>query len=212
MKLWLREYNFIYWLGKTLTRLGLLLISRTEIRNERNVPRESGVLLVANHISHLDPAMVGTTCSRKVYFLAKRELFKGFIIGWFMRNSGQIAVHRGKGHVAVEAAVDILNKGRCICIFPEGTRSRTGEMQKARTGIVVIASQVHVPIVPILVEGTFEMFPPKAKFPKLFRKVRLTYGEPFYLTDEQKDTSSKEKMRETAEMIMGKIKALKDKG
>ena len=74
----------------------------------------------------------------------------------------------------------------------------------------MIASHVNVPIVPILVEGTFEMFPPKTKFPKLFSKIRITYGESFYLNDEQKDTSNKEKMRETADFIMGKITALKD--
>lgn len=210
MRLVFREYNFVYWLAKTVVRTVFILFSRTRIVNERNVPSEGGLLLVCNHISHLDPPMVGSTCKRMVYFLAKRELFKGFIVGWFMRNSGQVPVHRGKGKDAVEAAVNLLNKGKCICIFPEGTRSRTGEMMRPHTGIVVIASQVNVPIVPMLVEGTFEMMPPKAKFPKLWSKVRITYGEPFYLTDEDKDLTSKEKMRETADMIMSKIKALKD--
>ncbi|MFH1514738.1 MAG: lysophospholipid acyltransferase family protein [bacterium] len=209
MRLVFREYNFVYWLAKTVVRTVFILFSRTQIVNERNVPSEGGLLLVCNHISHLDPPMVATTCRRMVYFLAKKELFMGFIVGWFMRNSGQVPVHRGKGKDAVDAAVDLLNKGRCICIFPEGTRSRTGEMMRPHTGIVVIASQVNVPIVPILVEGTFKMMPPKAKFPKLFSKMRITYGEPFYLTEEEKDLNSKEKMRETADMIMSRIRTLK---
>lgn len=209
MKQWMKEYNFIYLLGKYACKLGVLIVSRVEIRSERNVPREGGVLLVANHMSHLDPPLVGSTCFRKVYFLAKKELFKGFIVGWFMRNSGQVEVERGKGYAAVDAAVEILKEGKCICIFPEGTRSRTGEMKKPHTGIVVIASHVNVPIVPILVEGTFDVYPPRAKFPKLFKKLRITYGKPFYLTDKQKDISSKENMRETAEFIMSKIKELK---
>ena len=203
-----REYNFVYWLGKTTVKLGFLLCSRLEVRNEKNVPRQGGVLLVANHISHLDPPLVGTTCARMVYFLAKKELFLNGLVGWFMNSSGQIKVDRGKGLEAVDVAVKTLKAGRCICIFPEGTRSRTGQMQQPHTGIVVIASKVNVPIVPILVEGTYQMMPPKAKFPKFFSRIRLTYGEPFYLTEEQKDLSSKDKMRETAEAIMEKIREI----
>ena len=210
MKSVFKEYNFVFWMASVLVRTAMILFSRTKIINVRNVPSECGLLLVANHISHLDPPMIGATSRRMVYFLAKQELFKGFIVGWFMRNSGQVPVRRGQGKDAVEVAVNLLNNGKCICIFPEGTRSRTGEMMKPRTGIVVIASQVNVPILPVLIEGTFEMMPPKAQFPKFWSKVRITYGEPFYLTEDQKDISSgKEKMRETAEMIMSKIKALK---
>jgi 1-acyl-sn-glycerol-3-phosphate acyltransferase len=204
----LREYNLVYWLGKMTVKLGFLLSSRLEVRNEKNVPREGGVLLVANHISHLDPPLVAATCARKVYFLSKKELFKNGFIGWFMNASGQIKVDRGKGIEAVEVAIKTLIAGRVICIFPEGTRSRTGEMQQPHTGIVVIASKVNVPIVPILVEGTYQMMPPKAKFPKLFSRIKMTYGEPFYLTEEQKDLSSKDKMRETAGAIMEKIRQL----
>jgi 1-acyl-sn-glycerol-3-phosphate acyltransferase len=208
MSMLFREYNFVYWLGKIIVKLGFLLFSRLEVRNEKNVPRQGGVLLVANHISHLDPPVVGITCARKVYFLAKKELFKNGLIGWFMNSSGQIKVDRGKGLEAVEAAVNTLKAGKCICIFPEGTRSRTGQMQQPHTGIVVIASKINVPIVPILVEGTYQMLPPKAKFPKFFSRIRLTYGESFYLTEEQMDLSSKDKMRETAEAIMEKIRVL----
>lgn len=201
-----KEYNLVYWLGKMTVKLGFVLSSRFEVRNEKNVPREGGVLLVANHISHLDPPLVAASCARKVYFLAKKELFKNGFIGWFMTASGQIKVDRGKGLAAVEVAVKTLNAGRCICIFPEGTRSRTGQMQQPHTGIVVIASKVNVPIVPILVEGTYQMMPPKTKFPKLFSRIKITYGEPFYLSEEQKDLSSKDKMRETAGAIMDKIR------
>lgn len=208
MSILLREYNFVYWLGKMTVKLGFLLCSRLEVKNAKSVPREGGVLLVANHISHLDPPLVAITCARKVYFLAKKELFKNGLVGWFMNSSGQIKVDRGKGLEAVDVAVNTLKAGRCICIFPEGTRSRTGQMQQPHTGIVVIASKVNVPIVPILVEGTYKMMPPKAKFPKFFSRIRLTYGEPFYLTEEQKDLSSKDKMRETAEAIMEKIREL----
>ena len=83
-------------------------------------------------------------------------------------------------------------------------------MMTPRTGVVVIASKAGVPIVPILVEGTFRMMPPKSKFPKLFSRVRITFGEPFYLTEEEKDLSSKENMKKTANMIMDKIKDLKE--
>ena len=202
-----KEYNFLYWLSRSIVKLGFILGTRPTIIGLENVPKTGGVMLVPNHISHLDPPLVGTTCNRKVHFLAKTELFHGFL-GWYMTNIGQIQVNRGQGSEAVEVAIELLKKGLCVCIFPEGTRSRTGEMQKPHTGAVVIASKAGCPIVPILIEGTFEVMPPKSKFPRLFSKIRITYGKPFNLTAEEQDLSSKERMRQTAEGIMERIKAL----
>ena len=204
-----REYNFPYWFSRTVVKLAFHTIARITIKGEMNVPDTGGVLLVSNHMSHLDPPLIGITCDHKVHFLAKDELFRG-LIGWFMCSTGQIRVERGKGGGAVEVAVESLNRGLCLCIFPEGTRSRTGEMQRPYTGVVVIAAKANCSVVPVLVEGTFEMMPPKTKFPRLFKKVRITYGKPFYLSDDERDLDNKEIVRRTAERIMERIKALSD--
>jgi len=202
-----REYNFLYWFSRSAVKLGFILFFRPTITGLENVPKTGGVILASNHISHLDPPLVGTTCSRKVHFLAKTELFRG-LFGWYMSNIGQVEVERGKGKEAVDVAVELLQKGLCICIFPEGTRSRTGEIQKPHTGVVVIAARSGCPIVPVLVEGAFEIMPPKSKFPRLFRKIKIKYGKPFYLSSEENDITSKDRMRQTAEGIMERIKAL----
>jgi 1-acyl-sn-glycerol-3-phosphate acyltransferase len=205
-----KEYNILYWFSRGVVRAGFLLFSKLNVFNERNVPRKGGVLLVSNHISYLDPPLVGITCSRKVHFMAKKELFHSSFLKWYMSLTGQISVNRGKGKEAVDIAVELLKQGRCICIFPEGTRSKTGEMLEPRTGVVVLASKANVPIVPVFITGTFDMFPPGTKFPKLFRQVYIIYGEPFHLTDDENDLTSKDKMKQTANSIMDKVKDLKE--
>lgn len=202
-----REYNFMYWLSRSVIKLLFILFSRPTIVGLENVPKTGGILLVSNHESHLDPPLIGTTTPRKVHFLAKAELFGG-LLGWFMKNIGQIKVERGKGGGAVDIAVDLLKNGKCLAIFPEGTRSRTGEMQKPHTGVVVIASKAECPILPIHIDGTFEIMRPKTKFPKLFRKIRIVYGKPFNLTVDDLVLGNKEHMRNTADSIMERIKAL----
>src|SRR5687768_16831147 len=136
-----------WWTRGNIWALSKLLF-RMRVEGARNVPRSGGVLICSNHVSHLDPPLVGTAAPRMVFHMAKRELFKVPALTWFMRQIGTIMVHRGQGRQAIQDAVDYLHKGRAVIIFPEGTRSKNGVLQQGRSGAIVIAIGANAPLLP----------------------------------------------------------------
>lgn len=174
------------------------------------LPPTGGVIIAANHQSHLDPPLLGAALPRIVHNLAKEELFHKPFLKWFLPAIGQVPVAReGSGAgMALKTGVKILREGMVLGVFPEGTRSRTGERQKARTGVVVLAAMADVPILPAYIWGTREAFPPKSKLPIPFKPIGIRYGDPFTLSDEEKNLKDRERMEQTAERIMDRIFAL----
>jgi len=174
------------------------------------LPAHGGVIIAANHQSHLDPPLLGAALPRIVHNLAKEELFHKPFLKWFLPAIGQVPVAReGSGAgMALKTGVKILREGKVLGVFPEGTRSRTGERQKARTGVVVLAAMADVPILPAYIWGTREAFPPKSKMPIPFKPIGIRYGDPFLLTADEKNLKDRDRMELTAERIMDRIFAL----
>jgi 1-acyl-sn-glycerol-3-phosphate acyltransferase len=143
-----------------------------------NVPRTGGCLICCNHVSHLDPPLVGTATPRYVINMAKRELFKVPALHWFMRTIGTIMVHRGQGKQALLDAIAAINAGHAVVIFPEGTRSRTGVLMKGHSGAIVIAVRTACPIVPTVIIGSEKAM---TKGSKAIKPVPVTvrFGEPY---------------------------------
>jgi len=173
----------------------------------QKLPQSGGVIIAANHQSHLDPPLLGVALPRVVHNLAKEELFHKPFLKWFLPAIGQVPVAReGSGAgMALKTGARLLRDGKVLGVFPEGTRSKTGERQKARTGVVVLASMGDVPILPAYIWGTREAFPPKSKLPIPFRPIGIRYGDLIHLTPEQKDLRNRNEMERTAEMIMDRI-------
>jgi 1-acyl-sn-glycerol-3-phosphate acyltransferase len=146
-----------------------------------------------------------------LHFIAKVELWRGWFLDWYLTAIGTIPVERGSGgREAIDRAVELVKGGGCLGIFPEGTRSTTGELGRGRSGSIVIASQTRAPLLPVYIEGSYESLPTGAK--KVRRQPMSIYtGEPFELTDEQCDITDRKRLRESADFLMRKIAAAREK-
>jgi 1-acyl-sn-glycerol-3-phosphate acyltransferase len=146
------------------------------------IPRQGAFILASNHISNLDPVLLGVCSVRRINFMAKAELFKG-LLGFFLTHLGAFPVKRGESDFgAMKEALKRLKNGRVILIFVEGTRRIGYEPSKAQAGVGFLAIKSGVPIVPVYVRGTNQVMAPGTKF---FKRgpVSATFGEPFFVHD-----------------------------
>lgn len=148
-------------------------------------------ILAANHVSYMDPVILAITVPRPISFIAKKEVFEIPILSCIFKRIGVIPVDRKSiNQTAVRKSLNILNEGNILGIFPEGTRSSSGELLDLNIGMIKIALQTNVPIIPVGLYGTHEIYPPQTKFPALFKKQTICtyFGKPIFLdTDKKKD-------------------------
>lgn len=178
--------KFLSWL---VLRLGFGLT----VRGRAHIPRSQAFILASNHVSYLDPIAVGVACPRPLTFMARGSLFKHWLMGWFMRNMGVIPLQHEQGNVvAIRAAVRRLRQGHALAIFPEGGRQISGELSQAKRGVGLIAVMAGVPIIPVLVRGTFEALPRGSR--RLRRaKIRVAFGPRIAYTGHRFSTSQPSK-------------------
>src|SRR5688572_11333131 len=151
---------------------------RARFYNPERVPSEGPVILACNHASYLDPPLVGSGLRRDINYLAREDLFRFPAIGWVLRNWNSVPVDReGGGARGLKAILDRLLNGGAIILFPEGTRSRDGSLQPARSGIGLTVIKSTAPVIPVRVFGTFEAFGRHMKVPRP-RKISVKYGSP----------------------------------
>jgi 1-acyl-sn-glycerol-3-phosphate acyltransferase len=159
------------------------------VSGRQHVPRTGAFILAANHVSFLDPPVVGSACPRRLRFLARADLFRHARLGGWMRSVGVIPVKRGEADLpAVRAALRVLRRGEPVAIFPEGGRQISGALGRAKRGVGLLAEAAGVPIIPAFVQGTFEALPPDAKrFGSA--KIRVAFGPPISYTTGSSATS-----------------------
>jgi len=197
--------NAFYWLVKILFwPFGRGWLGMT-VRG--SLPRRGALLLVANHVSLLDPAVLGSACPRPVRFLIKERLYNFRSQGWFYRGMRAIPVRvEGRAdHFALRAALRALRAGEVLCIFPEGAGlDPAGGLRPPRSGAALIAAHSGVPIVPVGITGTHASLPKGRKWPRRGRIV-VTFGEPFVLS---REAAGREGRQLGAEEIMRRIEEL----
>lgn len=183
---------------------------RLEPIGRENVPEKGGVLLISNHASNLDPPLAVIRLKRQCHILAKEELFHNGIFGYIIARLHAHPVHRGgMDRKALRDCLDILKQGNMLLLFPEGTRTRDGELQECKAGGAMIALQAGVPIVPVYIDGSFDAMPRGVSFPRP-RKVRVYYGEAFN-PSEVVTGQRREAYESLAKVMMERIAQLRDK-
>lgn len=143
-----------------------------------NFPSAGGALVCANHQSFFDPVLVGLTCNRRMNYLARDTLFKSPILAPLIRYLDAIPIDReGGGLAGLKETLRRLKAGEQVLIFPEGTRSRDGEVSALKPGFCSVTRRSKVPLVPVGLDGAYQAWPRTAKLPKLGR-IAVVVGEP----------------------------------
>lgn len=193
----------LYALARNIVSFFFHIIYKITVTGKENIPTaRGGYIIASNHVSNLDPPMVGIIFRGKYAFMAKDELFHvNPLFTWLITRLGAFPVKRGAKDLAViDKALECLDKGRIFVIFPEGTRSKTGELGKPKSGVAITAIRAAVPVVPVFVKYGKKRFR---------RRVSISVGEMMAADNFAVDISDKHEIHRVSKMIMDKIADLK---
>jgi 1-acyl-sn-glycerol-3-phosphate acyltransferase len=189
-----------------------MILFRPKVKGLRNVPGTGPVIIASNHLSFSDSIFMPLVVPRKVTFLAKSEYFtspgpKGLLKKLTFIALGQVPVDRSGGRrseAALIAGLKVLAEGKCLGIYPEGTRSPDGRLYKGRTGIARLAIESGAPIIPVAMFNTEKIQPTGTVVPKVMR-VEMIFGEPMYFEGDSTDLLY---LRDVTDKIMATIQEL----
>lgn len=193
----------LFKIGKTLVFIVFKLLYRFKVEGHEHLdalPHGKGILLCSNHISNFDPPMVGVATTRDVSFMAKSELFETPILGPLVKRLHAFPVKRGSSdRQALKTAIEILNSGEILIMFPEGTRSKTGELKKGLAGVGFLALRTDAAIIPVAIKKGY----------RLFRSTHVVFGKPIDFTELK---GKKAKPQEATDLVMSHIQQLLNEG
>jgi 1-acyl-sn-glycerol-3-phosphate acyltransferase len=198
----------IYWFMRALFILFFRLFGSWEVQGRENVPREGAVLIAPNHLSYLDPPLVGCALRRPGWFMAKADLFRIPGFSWLIRGMHAYPVKRGvPDRAALKRTLEYLKEGEIVCVFPEGTRSVTGELGPIEIGIGMLAVKSGAPIVPVGIRGTDRMLPRDAK--RLHRaRIRVRFGPPIPAPPAPEGRAEREVCQQIADQVGEALRAV----
>lgn len=174
----------MYWVIKAILKPILKSIYRIRIEGLENVPKGGSAIIAANHLSFLDSFFIPLSVPRrKVTYLAKADYFKSWKTAWFFKMVGQIPTERAggaKSQRSLDVALGVLNEGKLLGIYPEGTRSPDGYLHRGRTGVARLALTAGAPVIPCGLIGTDKVQPKNQKFPRITGRltVHVRFGTP----------------------------------
>lgn len=201
--------NLSYRIAWLLFRLMYSTYFRWRIYHRERVPVEGPVILASNHASFLDPPLVGSALPRPINYLARESLFRFPLVGAILRSWNAVPVDReGGGAKGLKMILDRLLAGGGIILFPEGTRTRDGQLQPARSGIGLTVIKSTAPVVPVRVFGTYEAYGRHVKIPRP-QSVAVKYGRPmlFEQLRAEAQTCSKPRLKEIYQQVADEIMA-----
>ena len=200
------QNKVLYTIGKAVCMPIFKLLYRFKTVNADNIPTEGGVIIASNHLSNSDPPLLGLSSKRRMYFMAKVELFQNKFFGALIRALGAFPVERGAGDgKAIKTGEDLIREGNVMTIFIEGGRTKTGELMRPRSGCALVAQQMQVPVVPACITVI-------GKSKSIFAKRLIEFGEP--LTPEQLGLTvdgGRRELKNASNMIMGDIKRMRER-
>lgn len=198
-------YGFFHYLASTIHSMWF----RGDVAGTENFPVDGPFLIASNHASHLDPPLVGSQVSRQMRFFARRSLWNNRLLAWWLNQVETIPVERDSGDIgAIKRVLQALKENRVVVLFPEGTRSPDGHLQKAKAGVGLMACKTGVPVVPCRVYGSFQAFGKGTAIPRFGTPVSVVFGAPVPASDYDDPTAGKARYETAAQRIMDRIAAL----
>jgi 1-acyl-sn-glycerol-3-phosphate acyltransferase len=201
--------NPYYWICYHLIKLlGRIFFRLRYVHRERMI-NHGPVILAANHQSYLDPPFAGSASDRAIYFLARRSLLDGAVLGWLLPKLNVIPVDSdsGKDRTALKALIRILKAGEGTLVFPEGQRTLDGELQPALPGLGLVIAKTMAPVVPIRIFGAYAAWPAGQKWPHC-RPVTVVVGEPIFFTAADLEPAGKDLYARLSQRVMDAITSL----
>jgi 1-acyl-sn-glycerol-3-phosphate acyltransferase len=158
-------------------RFSTTLLFDLKVFGLEHIPPTGGAILAANHQSYLDPILLGVRLRRPLSYMAKSELFGNRFFAWLIRSLHAFPVRQGSGDVgAIKESVRRVQDGYLLNIYPEGTRSEDGELQPALNGVALVVRRAGVPVIPAVIDGAFDAWPPHRKLPRARGPIIVMYG------------------------------------
>ena len=174
--LWWNGVRFLCWLL-------MKLLYRLQCSGAHHVPRTGPIIYVSNHQSHFDPVLVGIPVGDRPFSgIARHTLFNSKILAWVMHGIGAIELKRGESDTAaMKLALEELEAGRCVMLFPEGTRTRDGALGEFKRGVMLLIKRApeRTRIVPVAIEGAFDVWPIELDRPRLTGRIAVGVGRPW---------------------------------
>jgi 1-acyl-sn-glycerol-3-phosphate acyltransferase len=197
----------LYRAGHTLCTAVAELAFRLKIYGRENLIEQGPAILASNHASFLDPPLVGVACRKEVFYLARKTLFEKPVLGALLPRINCIPVDRDRGDVgAVRTLLRLLKEGKRVVVFPEGTRSKDGNLQPARGGLGLIIAKSLAPVVPVRIFGSYAALPRSGGIH--FVPITLVVGKPIFFTKEDLGTDERLAYQALSDRVMATIAAI----
>jgi 1-acyl-sn-glycerol-3-phosphate acyltransferase len=205
-----------YWFAKTFVVAPVTnLVFRPWVKGLGNVPEEGGAILASNHLSVSDSIFMPSQLSRQVHFLAKMEYFtgrgaKGWLTRKFFEATNQLPMDRAGGQASLDSlrsGLEVLQEGKLLGIYPEGTRSPDGRLYRGKLGVAKLALNARVPVVPIAMIGTDKVQPIGRTIPNI-RRVGMIFGPPLDFSEYYDQAGDRFVERQVTDQVMEAIRRL----
>ena len=198
----------LYRISRSLAKTVAIVAFKFRAFGQENIIEEGPAIMAANHQSYLDPPLIGVTCKNELHYLARKTLFDYPIFGQYISRVNAFPVDVSKGDVAaLRATINLLKAGHRTLIFPEGTRSLNGEIQKARPGIGIVIAKSLAPVVPFRIFGSFDAWPKGGKIRP--HPITVVVGTPIRFTKEDFPSVNREIYQKISEQVLAAIAAIK---
>jgi 1-acyl-sn-glycerol-3-phosphate acyltransferase len=201
--------KMFYRLGRFCCKIYFLLFYHLTVYGTENIIPGKAII-ASNHTSFLDPPMIAVCCPEEVYFLARKTLFSPFLLGSLLSKFNAFPVNGTTQDLSsIKLICKLLEEKKKVVIFPEGMRSPDGELQPFKTGFGMLAMRCRAPIIPVYLEGCYEIWNRKQRFPKLWGRAICKIGQPIY-PEQYAHLEKKESYQAIAEQLKRSLERLKN--
>jgi len=199
----------VYFIFSNLAKIIARVFFRMRVVGRENMVEDGPLILAVNHASFFDPPLAGICSRRAVYYLARKTLMKWPFFGRLFPDMNVIPVERdGNDMSALREVIKKVKEGNGIVLFPEGTRSKDGQLQPARAGIGFVIAKTGAPVLPMRIFGSYDAFPKGAKRLR-FTKITVVIGKPILFSPEVLANATRETYQTLSNRVMDAIAALK---